>query len=118
MGIDFTAMSILRTGMFTAVAISTSLLVAVPANADPGTDFLTMVSAAGLNVGDTPADVEITLSTGDEICNVLHDGYSPQEAARQVHYRFPNATPQQAAGFVDAAQAKLCGPLFAPMQPW
>lgn len=104
--------------MFAATVISTSLVVALPAHADAGADFLTMVSGEGLNVGDTSADVEITLATGAEICSVLHNGYSAQEAARQVHYVFPNATPEQAAGFVDAAQAKLCGPMYEPLQPW
>jgi Protein of unknown function (DUF732) len=106
-------------GLFAVAAVSTSLVVAVPAQADPGTDFLTMVSGLGLNVGETPADVQQTLAAAVAICDVLFYGFTPEVASRQVHYVFPNATPQQAAGFVDAAnRSKLCEQDMAPLQPW
>jgi Protein of unknown function (DUF732) len=104
-------------GIFAATVVSTTLVVAVPAHADNGSDFLAMVSGEGLNVGDTPADVELTLAKGDQICHLLHYGYTPEVAGRQVKYAFPNATAQQVAGFVDAAQAKLCAQSFEiPLQ--
>jgi hypothetical protein len=97
--------------------MSTSLIVAQPAYADNGSDFLAMVSRAGINVGDTPADVELTLAAGGEICELLHYGYTPEVAARQVPYAFPNATPKQSASFVEAAQATLCAQAQVPLVP-
>jgi hypothetical protein len=111
-------MAQMRLGMFAAAVISTSLMVGVPAHADASSDFLAMVSAEGINAGDTPADVQLTLATAAEICQLIHvGGYTPQVAGRQVKYLFPKATPQQTTGFVDAAQAKLCPGLYTPLQP-
>jgi Protein of unknown function (DUF732) len=110
-------MAKMRLGMFAAAVVSTSLMVAVPAHADASSDFLARVSAEGINAGDTPADVQLTLATASEICQLIHFGYTPQLAGRQVKYTFPNATPQQTTGFVDAAQAKLCPVLYTPLQP-
>jgi hypothetical protein len=110
-------MAKMRLGMFAAAVVSTSLMVAVPAHADASSDFLARVSAEGINAGDTPADVQLTLATASEICQLIHFGYTPQLAGRQVKYMFPNATPQQTTGFVDAAQAKLCPELYTPLQP-
>lgn len=111
-------MSKTRIGMFAATVMSTSLVIAVPAHADNGSDFLAMVSGEGLNVGDTPADIELTLAKGDQICHLIHIGYTPEVAGRQIKYEFPNATAQQVAGFVDAAQAKLCPQSFEiPLRP-
>jgi hypothetical protein len=103
-------------GAFIAVAISTLLLGAVPAHADASTDFLTRVSSEGLNVGDTPPDVQLTLETANTICQIIHAGFPPQEAGRQVPYVFPSATPQQVAGFVSAAQETLCVQAYTPLQ--
>lgn len=97
-----------RIGVFAAAVIATSLAVVAPAHADTGSDFLAMVSGEGINAGDTPVDTGLTLSTGELVCDLLHYGYTPQVAGREVLYSFPNATPQQATGFVDAAQATLC----------
>ena len=102
---------------FIAVAISTSLMGSAPAYADSSTDFLTKVSSEGLNVGDTPPDVQLTLETANTICQIIHYGYTPQEAGRQVPYVFPKATPQQVAGFVSAAQETLCVQAYTPLQP-
>jgi Protein of unknown function (DUF732) len=111
-------MSKTRICMLAATVMSTSLVVAVPAHADNSSDFLAMVSGEGLNVGDTPADVELTLAKGDQICHLIHIGYTPETAGRQVKYEFPNATARQVAGFVEAAQAKLCVQSFeTPLQP-
>jgi hypothetical protein len=110
-------MAHMRLGMIAAAVISTSLMVGVPAHADAGSDFLAMVSAQGINAGDTPEDVQLTLATAGEICQLIHFGYAPQVAGRQVKYVFPKATPQQTTGFVDAAQAKLCPVLYTPLQP-
>jgi hypothetical protein len=105
-------------GTFAAAVMSSALAVAVPAHADSASDFLTLVSGQGFNVGDTPADVQLTLSMGVEVCHLIHEGYTPQVAGRQVPYMFPNATPQQIAGFVNAAQtSKLCARQFGPLQP-
>jgi hypothetical protein len=105
-----------RIGTFVAAVMSTSLVVAPPAQADNSSDFLTRVSAEGLNVGDTPPDVELTLSTAVQVCRVMFFGLTPQDAGRMVPYRFPEATPQQIAGFVDAAQATMCAQIFTPLQ--
>jgi Protein of unknown function (DUF732) len=110
-------MAQMRLGMIVAAVISTLLIVDAPAYADAGSDFLAMVSAQGINAGDTPEDVQLTLATAGEICQLIHFGYTPQVAGRQVKYVFPNATPQQTSGFVDAAQAKLCPVLYTPLQP-
>lgn len=107
----------LRMAMFAAAVVSTSLVVGMPAHADNGSDFLAILSGEGINVGDTPADVELTLSSGQLVCHLLHDGYTPQDAERDVRYAFPNATPQQLAGFVEAARAKLCAQAYTPLQP-
>jgi hypothetical protein len=110
-------MAKMRIGMFAAAVISTSLVVGAPAHADAASDFLAMVSTEGINAGDTTADVQITLATAGEICELIHFGYTPQVAGRQVKYVFPNATPQQTTDFVAAAQAKLCPVQFTPLQP-
>ena len=110
-------MAWVRTGVICAVAVSAWLPTAVAAKADSSSDFLAMLSAGGLNVGDTPADVQLTLYEGDAICHLLYWGYTPQVAARQVPYAFPNATPGQVTGFVHAAQTTLCGKMFTtPLQ--
>jgi hypothetical protein len=107
-----------RIGMLVAAVMSTSLVVAVPAGADNASDFLAMVSERGINVGDTPADVELTLATGTEVCELIWHGYTPEVASRQVKYQFPNATSEQSAGFVEAAQARLCAQAFTtPLVP-
>jgi hypothetical protein len=112
-----TVMASVRTGVICAVAVSAWLPTAVAAKADSSSDFLAMLSAGGLNVGDTPADVQLTLYEGDAICHLLYWGYTPQVAARQVPYAFPNATPAQVTGFVHAAQTTLCGTMFTtPLQ--
>jgi hypothetical protein len=100
-----------------AVAVSTSLIGSASAHADSSTDFLTKVASEGLNVGDTPPDVQLTLETANTICQIIHYGYTPQEAGRQVPYVFPKATPQQVAGFVSAAQETLCVQEYTSLQP-
>jgi hypothetical protein len=102
--------------LWIAVAVSTSLTGAAPAFADSSTDFLTKVASEGLNVGDTPPDVQLTLETANTICQIIHYGYTPQEAGRQVPYVFPKATPRQVAGFVSAAQETLCVQEYTPLQ--
>jgi Protein of unknown function (DUF732) len=107
-----------RIGTFVAAVMSTSLVVASPAQADNSTDFLTTVSGEGLNVGDALPDVELTLTTATQVCRLLFLGFSPRDAGRMVPYRFPKASPQQVAGFVDAAQATLCAQaMTVPLQP-
>jgi hypothetical protein len=105
-----------RIGMFVAAVMSTALAVAVPAHADDGSDFLAMLSAEGINTGDTPADVELTLSAGQGVCYALRYGFTPQDAGEEVSTQYPNVTPQQVSGFVGAAQAKLCAQALTPMQ--
>lgn len=106
-----------RISAFVAAVMSTSLAVAAPAHADNGSDFLAMMSEAGINVGDTPEDVQLTLATAEAVCELFHFGFTPQIAGRQVRYAFPDATPQQITSFVDGAQAKLCTQAYAPVQP-
>jgi hypothetical protein len=103
--------------MLIATVVSTSLALAVPAHADNASDFLAIVSAQGVNVGDTAPDVQLTLGAAEHVCQVLHNGFTPQEAGRQVLYALPNLTPTQVTGFVDAAQAKLCAEAYGPLQP-
>lgn len=104
-------------GAFVAAVMSTSLVLAPFSQADNSDDFLTMVSAEGLNVGDAPPDVEFTLSTAVQVCRLIFFGNTPQEAGRMVPYRFPEASPQQVAGFVEAAKATMCAQLYTPLQP-
>jgi hypothetical protein len=112
------ARGLLRRVRTLAAAIAvTSLAVAVPAHADNASDFLEMLSADGVNVGDTPADVELTLTAGQLVCHLLHDGFTTQDAMRQMRYSFPDAAAEQLAGIVEAAQAKLCAQAYAPLQP-
>jgi hypothetical protein len=104
-----------RLGIFAAAAMAISLGVASPAHADPATDFLAHVSEYGFNVGAQGADMEIMLANAATICGYLHFGFTPEQARRYIHYQYPDATPQQLAGFVEAAQTTFCGPLFAPV---
>ncbi|WP_158085941.1 DUF732 domain-containing protein [Mycobacterium arosiense] len=110
-------MAKMKLAIATALLASTSIAMTAPAHADAATDFLTMVSSQGLNVGDTPPDVQITLDTANTVCQMLHNGFSPEVVERQVPYVFPQATPTQEAGFVRAAQATLCITAYAPLQP-
>lgn len=110
-------MATMRLELLAAAVLSTSLVFGAPAHADNATDFLAMVSALDLNPGDTPADVTLTLASATEICGLIHYGYSPEVASRQVKYLYPDATPQQTVGFVDAAQATLCPQSSTPLQP-
>jgi Protein of unknown function (DUF732) len=104
--------------MFVAAVVLTPLLVAAPAQADASSDFLTLISGEGINAGDIGPDVQLTLSTAVEVCRLLSFGYTPQDAGRIIPYRFPNATPQQVAGFVGAARATLCTQsINDPLQP-
>jgi Protein of unknown function (DUF732) len=105
-----------RIGMLVAAVMSTSLAVATPAHADNGTDFLAMLSAEGFNVGDTPPDLELTLTAGTTVCLLLNHGQTPQEAGQVISAEYPNATSQQITGLVGAAQAKLCTQQTAPRQ--
>lgn len=100
-----------------AAAMSASLVAAAPAHGDAPTDFLAMVSSEGINVGDTPPDVQITLTTAHTVCQLIYYGFTPQEAGRQVPYVFPDATPSQVAAFVAAAQATMCVRAYTPLQP-
>lgn len=103
-------------GAATALA-SVSIGLATPADADSGADFLAVLSKTGINVGDSPADVVLTLSRGMLACRLLHYGYPTEVAIREVGYGFPDATPAQLASFVDAAKAKLCEPNFRQLNP-
>jgi hypothetical protein len=103
--------------MLAAAVLMTSLVVAVPAHADNASDFLDLLSGDGVNVGDSPADVELTLTAGQLVCHLLHDGFTTQDANREMRYSFPDATPEQLAGIVEAAQAKLCAQAYTPLQP-
>lgn len=94
-----------------------SVVVGAPANADNSADFLVMVSKTGINVGDSPADVAITLSKGMLACRLLYYGYPTEVAIREVGYDFPDATRGQLVSFVDAAKAKLCEPNFNQLNP-
>ena len=106
-----------RVGLSAVALMPICLVAAVPANADAASDFLAALAEQGLNVGDTPVDVQLTLAAATEICQlILYDGYTPAVASRQVHYLFPNATPEQSIGFVEAAQkSKLCTEQYAPV---
>ncbi|MGH3969771.1 MAG: DUF732 domain-containing protein [Mycobacterium sp.] len=113
-----------RLGIAAAVMV-TSLVVAVPAHADPdndfhvepGDEFLAMLSEEGLDVGHSGADVQLTLASAEMVCHLLHYDFTAEDAGRYVGYQFPKATPQQLAGFVEAAQTKLCPLAYAPVYP-
>lgn len=105
-------------GVLVLVALlPVSVVVGAPANADNSADFLTMVSKTGINVGDSPADIAITLSKGLLACRLLYFGYPTEVAIREVHYAFPDATRAQLVSFVDAAKAKLCEANFGQLNP-
>lgn len=110
-------MAMVRIGVLAVAVMSTSLAGAASAQADATSDFLTAVSEIGLNVGDSPADVQLTLAHGAEICELRNYGFTPTVVSRQVPYMYPHATPEQSASFVDAAQTKLCPAVFTPLQP-
>ena len=92
-------MAMMRIGILAATVLSAAVVVSVPAHADNSSEFITSLSGLGLNPGDTPADVSLTLANAMEICMLIHYGYTPEVAGRQVKYFYPNATPEQAAGF-------------------
>jgi uncharacterized oligopeptide transporter (OPT) family protein len=98
-----------------AVLVTTSVGAGAPAEADSGADFLALVSKTGINVGDSPADITLTLAAGMLVCRLIIHGYPTEVAIREMGYSFPDASRAQLAGFVDAAQAKLCEPNFAPL---
>lgn len=103
------------------VLVSAGLLMTAPQphaepSSDPGTEFLAMLTKQGFDIGTSGADTELTLSAGERVCHFLHYDYSPEDAAMNLRYRFPNATPEQISGFVQAAQATLCGPAYAPVE--
>jgi hypothetical protein len=108
-------MAAIRFGMLATAIVSTSLVIAPSGHADSASDFITRISEIGLNPGNS-VDGVITISAGEQICQLLHYGQTPQVAARQVHYLFPSATPQQSASFVEAAQATLCEHAYTPLQ--
>lgn len=110
-------MSKVQIGICTAAVMSASLIMAVPAHADSAGDFLAMLSAKGINVGNTPTDTQFTLAAGVEICELMNFGYTPEVASRQVKYEIPNATPEQSTAFVEAARtSKLCAQIFTPVE--
>lgn len=97
--------------------LSASVAAGAPAHADSGADFLAVVSKTGINAGDSPADVVLTLSRGMLACRLLHYGYPTEVAIREVGYGFPDASRDQLVSFVDAAKAKLCEPNFSQLNP-
>jgi hypothetical protein len=113
-----------RLGIAAAV-MSISLVGVGPAHADPSNElhvepsdeFLAMLSEEGLDAGHSGADVQLTLASGEMVCHILHYGFTAEDARRYVGYQFPKATPQQLAGFVKAAQTKLCPLAYTPVYP-
>lgn len=95
----------------------TSIALAAPVHADPGTDFLTTLTANGFDVGASSTDVSFTLSTGEHVCSLLYYRLSPGDAQAVVGYAFPKATPEQVTDFVRAAHDHLCTQAFAPIEP-
>jgi Protein of unknown function (DUF732) len=105
-----------RVGLAAAVAL-TSLAAGVPphADADPGTDFLTSLTSNGIDVGTSSADVLYTLEAGENVCELLHYNFTPQDARATILYALPKATPEQVSYFVQAAQDHLCAHSYPPM---
>jgi hypothetical protein len=104
-----------RTGLGAAAVLLTSLAVALPAHADSASDFLAMVSAKGIDIGNTPTDIQFALAAGVQLCELMNYGNTPEVASRQVKYEYPNVTPEQSRAFVEAAQ--LCAQVFTPVEP-
>src|SRR4051812_24912966 len=100
-----------------AMASVLSLALAAPASADASDDFLKMVSVSGFDVGSTGTDIAYTLSAATSVCALFHYGFTAQDARADIVYEFPNATPQQLAAFVEAAQATLCEIAYEPVYP-
>lgn len=86
------------------------------AHADAGSDFLAKVSEYGFDVGAQGEDVYI-LAHAATLCGYLHHGFSPEQASMYIHYQYPDATPQQLAGFAEAAQTTLCEAVTGLIQP-
>lgn len=101
-----------RIGICVAV-LSVPVLLATPAHADPGSEFLELVAATGLDVGPSITDRLFALATAESLCDLFHYGFTADDARDNIVYKYPNATPQQLAGFVSAAQSKLCAQAYA-----
>jgi hypothetical protein len=101
---------------FAAAALA-SLAVAAPAQADPGTDFLTALTGKGFDVGVSSTDVTFTLAQGEHVCSLLHYNLSPDDARAVVGFAYPKATPEQVTYFVQAAHDHLCAQAYAPIEP-
>lgn len=111
-------MTKVRLGALVVAVMSTSLVTAVSARADASSDFLAKLTAEGISVGDTPADVQLTLTTALDMCEMLHFEIPPTAVARQVHYALPYVTPEQGTDFIEAARSsKLCAAIYSPVDP-
>ena len=98
-----------------AITLMSLGVLAPAAHADPGTDFLTSLTASGFDVGASSTDALYTLAVGENVCELLHYNFTPQDARETTVYAFPKATPQQITHFVQAAQDHLCSLSYAPI---
>lgn len=107
-----------RLGISAALLASgLSLPFAVPAQADASDDFLEVLSTSGFDVGESGTDVAFALAAATSICALFHWGFTAEDAKADIVYEFPDATPQQLAAFVEAAQSTLCEVAYAPVLP-
>ncbi|AEF37798.1 hypothetical protein JDM601_3798 [Mycolicibacter sinensis] len=93
-----------------------SLLFAVPAPADPATDFLSTLRESGYDLGSTTYDEEMTLINASTACSLMHYDYTPEQARDYLRFQYPDVAPSQLAVLVSVAQQTLCGPQFTPVE--
>jgi len=89
-------------------ALPVAVLLAAPANADPDSDYLNMLSGDGFATAD-PTIAQDLLVAGHNICRNLGNGSSPaDESAKLSRMSGGRWTTQQTGSVVAAAQSKLC----------
>lgn len=94
-----------------------ALLCAVPAHADPATDFLTQLREAGYDPGSSSYDQSMTLINAAAACNLLHYDFTPEQARGYLRNQYPGVALTDLALMVDVAQQTLCKAQFAPVEP-
>ena len=106
-----------RAALTPVIVGAASLLLAVPAAADPATDFLTKLRASGYDPGSTSYDEEMTLINAAGACNLMHYDYTAEQARDYLRNQYPNVALTDLAVMVDVAQQTLCKAQGAPVRP-
>ena len=94
---------------------SASVLQPTRADADPGSDFLTMLHRYGIDLSalmGKPISPQDAIELGQDICGDLHRGTSAAVESNGIYRQMPNITDKQAANLVSAAQFAMCPDTF------